>query len=76
MHDDIGNRSILLLKMPSNKSPGNDGLSKEFYSCIFDTIGSILMESLNHVFDRGGISSSQIQAFISLTEEKVETSAI
>ena len=30
-----------LESMPSNKSPGNDRLSKEFYLCFFDTIGSI-----------------------------------
>ena len=47
---------------PSNKSPGNDGLSKEFYLCFFDTIGSILMESLNYAFEKGELSSSQRQA--------------
>ena len=41
-----------LESMPSNKSPGNDGLSKEFYLCLFDTIGSILMESLNYAFEK------------------------
>ena len=57
-----------LESMPSNKSRGYDGLSKEFYLCFFDTIGSILMESLNHAFDKGELSSSQRQAVITLTE--------
>ena len=50
--------------MLSNKSPGNDGLSKEFFLCFFDTIGSILMESLNYAFKKGELSSSQRQVVI------------
>ena len=56
--------------MPSNKSPGNDGFSKEFYLCFFDTIGSILLESLNYAFEKGERSSSQRQAVITLIEKK------
>ena len=56
--------------MPFNKFPGNDGLSKEFYLCFFDTIGSILMESLNYAFDKGELSLSQRQVVITLIEKK------
>ena len=58
-----------LESMPSNKSPGNDGLSKGFYLCFFDTIDSILMGSLNYAFEKGELSSFQRQAFITLIEK-------
>ena len=57
-------------KYAINKPPDNDGLSKEFYVCFFDTIGSILMENLNYAFVKGELSSSQRQAVITLIEEK------
>ena len=59
-----------LESMPSNKSPGNDDLSKELYLYFFDTTGSILMESLNYAFDKGELSSSQKQAVITLIEKR------
>ena len=59
-----------LVNMPPNKSPGNDGLSKEFYLCFFDMLGSTLMESLNYAFEKGELSSSQRQAVITLIEKK------
>ena len=65
-----------LESMPSNKSPGNDGLTKEFYLCFFDTICSILMESLNYAFEKGELSCSQKEAVITLIEKNVEKSAI
>ena len=39
-----------LQTMESNKSPGNDGLSKEFYVCFFNEIHSYLLQSLNASF--------------------------
>ena len=48
-----------LESIPSNKSPGDDGLSKEFYLCFFDVMGSILIKSLNYAFGKGKLSSSQ-----------------
>ena len=58
-----------LESIPSNKSPANDGLSKVFQLCFFNTIGSILMESLNYAFEKGELSSSQRQAVITLIEK-------
>ena len=55
-----------LLSMGNNKSPGNDGLSKEFYICFFDEIITYLLDALNLAFDQGQLSNSQHQAMITL----------
>ena len=56
--------------MPGNKSPGNDGLSKEFYLCFFDLLGQPLLETLNAALNEGELSPSQRQAIITLIEKK------
>ena len=56
--------------MGSNKSPGSDGLSKEFYVCFFDEIITYLLDALNLAFDQGQLSNSQRQAMITLIEKK------
>ena len=56
--------------MGSNKSPGNDGLSKEFYVCFFDEIITYLLDALNLAFDQGQLLNSQRQAMITLIEKK------
>ena len=56
--------------MSSNKSPGNDGLSKEFYICFFDEIITHLLDALNLVFDQDQLSKSQRQEMITLIEKK------
>ena len=58
-----------LLSMGSNKSPGNDGISKEFYICFFDKIITHLLDALNLAFDQGQLSNSQRQAMITLIEK-------
>ena len=60
----------VLESMPGKKSPGNDGLSKEFYLSFFDLLSQPLLESLNAAFDEGEHSPSQRQAIISLIEKK------
>ena len=54
----------------NNKSPGNDGLSKEFYVCFSNEINAYLIDSLNHSFQEGQLSTSQRQVIITLTEKK------
>ena len=56
--------------MPGKKSPGNDGLSEEFYLSFFDLLSQPLLESLNAAFDEGELSPSQRQAIITLIEKK------
>ena len=52
------------------KSPGNDGLTKEFHMCFFGEIATHLVNSLNHSFSVGELSTSQRQAVITLIEKK------
>ena len=59
-----------LKSMPSNKSPGNDGLSKEFYLCFFDLLGQPLLDCLNFSYEKGELPASQRQAVITLIEKK------
>ena len=59
-----------LSSMKNNKSPGNNGFTKEFYACFFGDLGSILVKTLNYSYDEGELSSSQKQAVITLIEKK------
>ena len=56
--------------MKNGKSPGNDGLTKEFYACFFDEINQFLIEVLNESFNTGQLSTSQRRAVITLVERK------
>ena len=58
--------------MKNNKSPGNDGMSKEFYVCFFEKLADPLIQALNQSFADGEISISQRQAVITLIEKKVK----
>ena len=59
-----------LRSFQSNKSPGNDGLTVEFYKAFWESLGELLVDSLNCSFDKGELSSSQKQAIITLIEKK------
>ena len=62
--------------MKNEKSPGNDGLTKEFYVCFFNEIYPLLIDVLNHSYETGQISTSQRQALITLIEKKKRTKGI
>ena len=59
-----------LRSFQSNKSPGNDGLTVEFYNAFWESLGKLLVDSLNCSFDKGELSNSQKQAIITLIEKK------
>ena len=59
-----------LQSMPSNKTPGNDGITREFYMAFFDLIKDLLMSSINYSWKVGELSTSQKQAVITLIEKK------
>ena len=58
--------------MKNGKSPGNDGLTKEFYMCFFNEICNQLIAALNKSFTVGQLSTSQRQATITLIEKKAK----
>ena len=55
---------------PKNKTPGNDGLTFEFYLAFWPLFGRLLVGSLNYAFEFGELSNSQKQAIITLVEKK------
>ena len=59
-----------LKSMENNKSPGNDGLSKEFYECFWNEIKNPFLASIHKAFLNQELSSSQKQAVIKMLEKK------
>ena len=57
-------------RMKNDKSPGSDGLTKEFYACFFNEVSNILITALNHSFTAGMLLTSQHQALITLIKKK------
>ena len=56
--------------MKNNKTPGNDGLTKEFYETFWDELKIPLMESVNQAFHTNTLSILQRQLVIKLNEKK------
>ena len=56
--------------MQNNKSPGNDGLSKEFYEIFWDDIKVSFLLSVKQSYTSKILSVSQRQAVIKLIEKK------
>ena len=56
--------------MSNNKSPGNDGLTKEFYVALWEDVKGHLISSLKSSFQHDQLSSSQRQAVIKMVEKK------
>ena len=59
-----------LSKFPNGETPGNDGLTPEFYKKFWNLLGHLLTESLNCSYLHGELSNSQKQAIIRLIEKK------
>ena len=56
--------------MPNNKSPGNDGLTKEFYKTFLEEIKIPLCNSITKSYQTGELSISKKQALTKLIEKK------
>ena len=56
--------------MQSNKSPGHDGLTKEFYKTFWNQIKQPFMNSIMEAREEKKLSTSQRQAVIKLIEKK------
>ena len=59
-----------LKSMGNNKSPGNDGLTEEFYLAFFAELQDYLFQSLNFSFHNGQLSKAQRQVIITLIDNK------
>ena len=53
-----------------NKSPGNDGLTVEFYEKFWDLISEQLLKPFNESIEMGEMSASQKQSIITLLEKE------
>ena len=58
--------------MPNNNSPGNDGITKDFYESFWENLKTLLLLSVKNAFKVGGLNNSEKQAVITLTEKKTE----
>ena len=61
---------LVLNSMPNNKSPCNDGLTKEFYKVFWEDFKTPLILNFKSAFDKGELGNSQKQAVIKLIEKK------
>lgn len=59
-----------LIEMGDNKSPGSDGLTKEFYKVFWSEINIELLEGLNTGYSLGELSNSQKQGIITLLQKE------
>ena len=68
----LSEKDLLLVvkSMPNNKSPSNDGLTKEFYEVFWEDLKTPLISSCKSAFDKGELSNSQKRAVINLIEKK------
>ena len=56
--------------MPNDKSPENDGLTKEFFKTFWSELKKAFSSCVSHSFDKGELCTSQRQAIIKLIEKK------
>ena len=65
----------VLKDMKFNKSPGNDGLTVEFYNTFWPIVGGIVIDVLNEAYALGELSS-QKQAVITLIAKEGKDSLL
>ena len=56
-------------KFKPNKSPGNDGITIEFYKQFWPQLGDIMFKCFNYSYEHGEMTVSQRQAIITLIEK-------
>ena len=66
----VGECFNTLKSFQKNKTPGNDGLTVEFYLAFWPILGKHSVNSFNYAHNYGELSNSQKQAVITLVEKK------
>lgn len=59
-----------LWMMKNGKTPGNDGIPKEFYLQFWNELGREMVSSFNYSYNSGLLSTSQRQVTVTLLEKK------
>ena len=62
----LGEIKVAMEGLSSNKSPGNDGLTTEFYRFFWAEIGPILLQVFNKIFERGELTRVMKSGVITL----------
>ena len=57
--------------IPNNKSPGDDGLTKEFYETFWNELKDSFINSIKLAYRKKTLSTSQRQAIIKLIQKKI-----
>ena len=60
----------VLMSISKDKSPGNDGLTQDFYETFWEDLKTPLSSSFKSAFDQGKLGNSQLQAVIKLIEKE------
>ena len=60
----------ILKTFKNKKSPGNDGLTIEFYRKCWPLFGTMVVNSFNYSYNFGQFSTSQRQAIVTLIDKK------
>ena len=60
-----------VLSMSDDKSPGNDGISSEFYKFFWDEVGTLIYDSFMEAKIKEELSASQRQAIYYQTFGKI-----
>ena len=61
---------ISLMSMQKNKSPGNNGLTKEFFVAFWEDLKDVYLNSCRTAKLKKELSTSQRQAIMKLIEKK------
>ena len=61
---------FVLKSLPNNDSPGNEGLTKEFYEVFWEDLKTPLISSFKSTLDKGKLRNSQKQVIIKLIKNR------
>ena len=62
--------NIIVSELKSNKSPGLDGISQEFYKFFWDDLSEYFMSVVNEIYDKGEMCHSMEKSVLSLIYKK------